>query len=74
MVRGDKIECFEIAGANRKFVPASVKVDGKTVIVSAKEVKSPEAVRFSFSNDAIGNLFSKEVLPVAPFRTDNWEY
>ena len=73
-VKGDKINCFEIAGSDRKFVPANVKIDGKTVIVSAKEVKSPEAVRFSFSNDAIGNLFSTEGLPVAPFRTDNWEY
>ena len=37
-------------------------------------IKNPEAVRFSFSNDAIGNLFSSEGLPVAPFRTDKWEY
>jgi sialate O-acetylesterase len=72
-VKGDKIETFEIAGADKKFVPANVKIDGKTVVVSSKEVKVPEAVRFSFSNAAIGNLFSSEGLPVAPFRTDNWE-
>jgi sialate O-acetylesterase len=42
-------------------------------VVWSKQVKEPVAVRFSFSNTAIGNLFSKEGLPVNPFRTDNWE-
>jgi sialate O-acetylesterase len=55
-------------------MPAKAKIEGNTVIVWAKELKTPVAVRFSFSNDAIGNLFSKEGLPVAPFRTDNWKY
>jgi sialate O-acetylesterase len=74
VMNGDELKCFEIAGADKVFVPAAAKIDGNTVIVSAKGIKTPEAVRFSFSNDAIGNLFSREGLPVAPFRTDNWEY
>ena len=72
--KGDDLKCFEIAGADKVFVPASAKIDGKTVVVWSKIIKNPEAVRFSFSNDAIGNLFSSEGLPVAPFRTDRWEY
>ena len=71
---GDEITCFEIAGADQVFKPAKVKIDGNTVLVSSKEVKAPVAVRFSWSNDAIGNLFSQEGLPVAPFRTDDWKY
>jgi sialate O-acetylesterase len=71
---GSEITCFEIAGADQVFKPAKVKIDGNTVIVTSKEVKVPVAVRFSFSNDAIGNLFSAEGLPVAPFRTDDWKY
>jgi sialate O-acetylesterase len=71
---GDEISCFEIAGSDKVFKPARVKIDGNTVLVSSKEVKTPVAVRFSFSNDGIGNLFSKEGLPVAPFRTDDWKY
>jgi sialate O-acetylesterase len=71
---GDEITCFEIAGADQVFKPAKVKIDGNTVVVSAKDVKAPVAVRFSWSNDAIGNLFSREGLPVAPFRTDDWQY
>jgi len=71
--KGDDLKFFEISGADMVFVPASAKIDGNTVVVWAKTIKMPEAVRFSFSNDAIGNLFSKEGLPVAPFRTDEWE-
>jgi sialate O-acetylesterase len=71
---GDEIQSFEIAGADQVFKPAKVKIDGNTVVVWSKEIKTPVAVRFSFSNDAIGNLFSQEGLPVAPFRTDDWKY
>ena len=71
---GDEITCFEIAGDDKVFKSAKVKIDGNAVLVSSKEVKAPVAVRFSWSNDAIGNLFSQEGLPVAPFRTDDWKY
>jgi sialate O-acetylesterase len=73
IMKGDALLHFEIAGTDRVFVPATAKIDGNTVVVSAKEIKTPAAVRFSFSNDAMGNLFSSEGLPVAPFRTDNRE-
>jgi sialate O-acetylesterase len=73
-VHGNEPLTFEIAGSDQIFMPAKAKIEGNTVIVWAKELKTPVAVRFSFSNDAIGNLFSKEGLPVAPFRTDNWKY
>ncbi len=71
---GDAIACFEIAGSDQLFKPALVKIDGNTVLVWSKEIKAPVAVRFSWSNDGIGNLFSQEGLPVAPFRTDDWKY
>jgi len=64
---------FFIAGNDQIFYPADVKIEGDHVILYNKQVKDPVAVRFGFSNTAIPNLFSKEGLPVAPFRTDNWE-
>lgn len=67
-----RITCFTIAGEDQKFVPAEARIDGKSVIVSAKGVKKPIAVRFLFDNSSIGNLFSNEGLPVCPFRTDNF--
>ncbi len=71
---GDKkVTEFFIAGEDRVFVPADVKIEGDRVVVSNKQVKNPVAVRFSFSNTGIGNIFSRSGLPVNPFRTDNWE-
>jgi sialate O-acetylesterase len=64
---------FTIAGEDRKFYPAVAKIDGGVVIVSAKEVKTPVAVRFCWDNTSIPNLFNKEGLPVSIFRTDDWE-
>lgn len=64
---------FYIAGEDRNFLPADVKIEGDHVVVSSKDVKNPVAVRFSFSDTGIGNLYSNAGLPVAPFRTDSWE-
>jgi sialate O-acetylesterase len=70
--RGGEPTEFMIAGQDKKFYPAKAKIDGNTVIVSAKEVKKPVAVRFAWGNGSIPNLFSKEGLPVSVFRTDDW--
>lgn len=73
MVKGAAPKQIFIAGADKVFYPASVKIKGSQIVVSSKQVKIPVAVRYQFSNAGIGNLFSKTNLPVAPFRTDNWE-
>ena len=67
------LQDFFIAGADKKFYPAEVTVNGNTIRVRNKDVKQPVAVRYAFSNTAIGNVFNKEGLPVTPFRTDDWE-
>jgi sialate O-acetylesterase len=64
---------FYIAGDDKTFLPADVKIENDHVILSNKQIKTPVAVRFSFSNTGIGNIFSKAGLPVNPFRTDDWE-
>ncbi|CAN5489702.1 sialate O-acetylesterase [soil metagenome] len=69
---GPPTQCT-IAGADGKFYPAVAKIEGSTVLVSAKEVKVPAAVRFCWDNTSIPNLFNKEGLPVSCFRTDSWE-
>jgi sialate O-acetylesterase len=70
---GDKATEFYIAGDDKNFLAADVKLEKDRIIVFNKQIKNPVAVRFGFSNTAMPNLFSKEGLPVAPFRTDNWE-
>ena len=53
-----------------KFVLASAEiVNGNEVLVSAPGVSAPVAVRYCF-NEAVGNMFSAEGLPLAAFRTD----
>lgn len=72
-IKGKAATEFVIAGEDHVFYPAEVSIKNNTLIVSSKEVKVPVAVRFGFRNTAVGNVFSKEGLPLAPFRTDNWE-
>ncbi|MEI9945971.1 MAG: sialate O-acetylesterase [Chitinophagaceae bacterium] len=74
MVKGtEKPTEFLIAGSDKNFLPADVKIEKDRIILSNKQITDPVAVRFSFSNTGMSNVFSKEGLPLAPFRTDNWE-
>jgi len=76
MIKGDgkpKATEFYIAGDDKNFLPAEVKLEKDKIIVFNKQIKNPVAVRFSFSNTAMSNVFSKDGLPINPFRTDNWE-
>lgn len=70
--KGEKVVGLEIAGEDMKFYPGSGMVDGKsnTLVIWSKDVRTPAAVRYCFSDGAIGNLFDTAGLPVAPFRTD----
>lgn len=72
-IKGDKPKEIFIAGADKMFYPAKVKIKGNKIVVSNGQVKAPVAVRYQFSNAGIGNLFSKAGLPVVPFRTDSWD-
>jgi len=70
---GKALTFFTIAGADKKFVPAVAEIQGNDVIVSAKDVKNPVAVRFGWHEEAEPNLSNKEGLPASPFRTDDWK-
>lgn len=67
-----KITALQIAGYDRIFYPAEAKIEKNALVVWSKNVTAPAAVRFSFTNAGIGNIFNKEGLPVVPFRTDDW--
>jgi len=73
VARDGELTHFQIAGADRRFVPARARIDGETVIVWSDEVAKPVAVRFAWSAAAEPNLFNGAGLPAAPFRTDDWE-
>jgi sialate O-acetylesterase len=68
---GGSLRQFAIAGADMKFVWAKAKIKGDRVIVKSKEVKKPVAVRYAWADNPEGaNLYNREGLPAAPFRTD----
>lgn len=73
VLKGNKATEWFVSGADQKFLPAEVKIDKDRIIVYNKSIKQPVAVRYAFSNTAIGNMFSKEGLPLCPFRTDTWD-
>ncbi len=73
MAKDKNVSELLIAGADKIFYPATAKIYHDKLIVFSPKVAIPVAVRFGFSNAAMGNLFSKEGLPVNPFRTDDWE-
>lgn len=68
-----QITGFMIAGEDGVFEPGKAQIKDNTVIVTSPRVKQPVTVRYCFDDATVGNLFNKEGLPVAPFRTDrNW--
>ena len=71
-VSSGKISGFSIAGADKKFYWADAKIAGNKVVVSAKQVPHPVAVRYGWANNPDVNLFNKANLPALPFRTDDW--
>lgn len=74
VAQGDKLKGFAIAGKDRQWFWAEAKIDqSNTVIVHAPQLEAPVAVRYSWANNPVGNLYNQAGLPASPFRTDNWE-
>ncbi len=71
---GDKTSRdFQIAGHDRKFVPARVSVDNGDLLVWSEAVPQPEAVRYAWGNDELEiSLFDNTGQAALPFRTDAW--
>ncbi len=74
------LQGFEIAGEDRVFHPAKGTTEydpdnywAPTIVVWSEEVKKPVAVRYCFRNWMPGKEWSQGGLPLAPFRTDDWD-
>jgi sialate O-acetylesterase len=65
---------FEIAGEDQIFQPATASIVNNKLVVTSDKVSQPVAVRYGWKADNSElNLFTKEFLPVSPFRTDNFK-
>jgi sialate O-acetylesterase len=71
--KGKTITGLSIAGEDKRFYPAEARIKGSTIVAWSQEVPQPVAVRYAFTNTATGNIFSKDNLPLSPFRTDDWK-
>ena len=58
---------FEVAGADGKFVAATARIEGTTVVASSELVAEPVFVRYGWANSPECNLFNGEGLPASPF-------
>ena len=63
---------FAVAGSDKKWVTATARIDGATVVASSDQVPNPVAVRYAWQNSPDCNLYNQDGLPAAPFRTDDW--
>lgn len=70
-----ELDCFQVAGADRVFYPATGKVEQGILKVNSRKVPEPVAVRYAFTNFPKSTLLiGGNGLPISSFRSDDWEY
>jgi sialate O-acetylesterase len=68
-----EVRGFAVAGDDKKFVWAQAKIIGNDKIeISSEMVKEPVAVRYAWADNPVCNVYSRNGLPLSPFRTDDW--
>jgi sialate O-acetylesterase len=71
MQKGEELNGFSIAGADKKFLPAKAVIFNGDVVVSNAAIASPVYVRYAWANAPLdANLYNKKGFPAQPFRTD----
>lgn len=64
---------FEVASEDRKFYFAQAEISGNQVVVRHPQGQTIVAVRYAWADAPVdANLFNRDGLPAAPFRTDQW--
>jgi sialate O-acetylesterase len=66
VVRGDKLEGFALAGADRKWMWADAKIDGDNVRVASPLAVEPKFLRYDYVDVPRHCLWNKAGLPAAP--------
>lgn len=67
-VRGEAVG-FEIAGEDKLYHRAEVTVQNDKIFARSGEVKEPKYLRYNWVNYGEVTVFSKNGIPLAPFRT-----
>ena len=61
---------FEIAGADRHFVPATARIEGDTVFAGSPQVAQPRYVRYAWADVPDATLFNAAGLPASTFTSE----
>lgn len=61
---------FEVAESDGVFHPATAKIEKNAVVVTSKEVKNPQHVRYAWHNTAVADLFNSANLPASSFKSE----
>jgi sialate O-acetylesterase len=65
-----KLDWLSIKSADGVWHWADAKIEGAELIVSAKAVEKPVAVRYAYTSQPLGHLlYNKDGMPVGPFST-----
>jgi len=65
---GDKLRHIAIAGADKKYVWANAKIQGKQLLVWSEKVTDPVSVRYAWADNPEGaNLYNANDLPASSF-------
>ena len=67
----DKLVGFAVRGADGRWVEADARIADDTVVISSPSVPDPAAAAYGWAASPSVNLYNKEGLPAAPFRTDD---
>ncbi len=67
----DKLVGFAVRGADGRWVEADARIEDDTVVISSPSVPDPAAAAYGWAASPSVNLYNKDGLPAAPFRTDD---
>ncbi len=71
--KGEKLQWFALAGADKRYHWADAVISGDKVVVQSASVPNPVSVRYAWANNPEGcNLYNGDGLPAVPFRTDDY--
>ena len=70
MTHDSELSEFEIANANKLFVPAKATIIDNKVHVRSSRIQKPRYVRYAWKDMSVASLFNKEGLPASSFTTE----
>lgn len=73
VAKDGKLTGFAICGEDQKWVWADATLDGKTIVVTSKDISKPIAVRYCWGTNPPASLSNKNGLWAPNFRTDTFK-